>query len=54
LVLRTTSPRPIFLGLLIRGIAIEIAAHLFCRKLKVDLSWFHVDDHASGVEEQSS
>jgi hypothetical protein len=54
LVLRTTSPRPVFLGMLIRGIAIEIAAHLFCRKLKVDLSWFHVDDHASGVEEQFS
>jgi hypothetical protein len=45
------SPRPVFLGLLIRGIAIEIAAHLFYRKLKVDLSRFHVDDRASGVEE---
>jgi hypothetical protein len=38
LVLRTTSPRPVFLGLLIRGIAIEITSHLFYRKLKVDLS----------------
>jgi hypothetical protein len=54
LALRTMSPRPVFLGLLIRGIAIEIAAHLFYRKLKVDLSWFHVDDRASGVEERSS
>jgi hypothetical protein len=48
------SPWPIFLGLLIRGIAIEIAAHLLYKKLKVDLSLFHVDDHASGVEEWSS
>jgi hypothetical protein len=38
LALRTMSPRPIFLGLLIRGITIEIVAHLFYRKLKVDLS----------------
>jgi hypothetical protein len=54
LLLALRTPQPVFLGLLIIGIAIEIAAHLFCRKLKVDLSWFHADDCASGVEELSS
>ena len=49
-----SPPSAGLLGLFISGITIEIAAYLFSRELKVDLSRSNVDDHVDGVEERSS